>query len=201
MACVPENPLTARVMVNRIWHHHFGRGIVATLDNFGKMGEAPTNQPLLDWLALEFVDRGWSVKQMHRLLMTSQAYQMSSQFSDDENMKKDPENRYNWRFRARRLDAESIRDSILAVSGGLNRDIGGPPVFPQLQKEVLSQESHGIWLRQEDGPQSGGEVFISTVSEGCRCRSSRRSIFRPEHLLRWRTFRLDGSDTGVNAAE
>jgi len=148
----PENPLTARVMVNRIWHHHFGRGIVATLDNFGKMGEAPTNQPLLDWLALEFIDRGWSVKQMHRLLMTSQAYQMSSQFSDEENMKKDPENRYDWRFRARRLDAESIRDSILAVSGGLNRDIGGPPIFPQLQKEVLSQESHGIWKQQEDGP-------------------------------------------------
>ena len=70
--------MTARVMVNRIWHHHFGRGIVATLDNFGKMGETPTNPELLDWLAVEFMDRGWSVKQMHRLIMTSEAYQMAS---------------------------------------------------------------------------------------------------------------------------
>ena len=73
-----ENPLTARVIVNRIWHHHFGRGIVATLDNFGKMGEPPTHPELLDWLAVEFMNRGWSIKQMHRLMMTSEAYQMAS---------------------------------------------------------------------------------------------------------------------------
>jgi hypothetical protein len=148
-----ENPLTARVMVNRIWHHHFGRGIVSTLDNFGKMGEPPTHPELLDWLALEFVDRGWSVKQMHRLLMTSQAYRMSSQFTDEANVRNDPENKYGWRFRSRRLEAEVVRDSILATSGGLRRDVGGPPVFPALQKEVLSQMSHGIWKKQEDGPE------------------------------------------------
>jgi hypothetical protein len=147
-----DNPMTARVMVNRIWHHHFGRGIVATLDNFGKMGDAPTHPELLDWLALEFIDRGWSVKQMHRLLMTSDAYKMSSRFDDASNAEKDPENKYGWRFRMRRLEAESVRDSILAVSGGLNREIGGPAVFPNLQSEVLSSMKHGIWQNEPDGP-------------------------------------------------
>jgi hypothetical protein len=148
-----ENPLTARVIVNRIWHHHFGRGIVATLDNFGKMGEMPTHPELLDWLAVEFMDRGWSIKQMHRLLMTSEAYKMSSQFSHEGNMQRDPENKYGWRYRMRRLEAESVRDSILAVSGGLNREIGGPAVFPELQAEVLSSMKHGIWRKEEDGPE------------------------------------------------
>jgi len=147
-----ENPLTARVMVNRIWHHHFGRGIVSSIDNFGKMGESPTHPELLDWLALEFVNRGWSIKQMHRLLMTSEAYKMTSQSSDASNMQRDPDNKYLWKFRMRRLEAETIRDSILAVSGGLNREIGGPPVFPYLQAEVLDQMTHGIWRKEEDGP-------------------------------------------------
>ena len=116
----PQNPLTARVIVNRIWHHHFGRGIVATLDNFGKMGDAPTHPELLDWLAVEFMNRGWSIKQMHRLIMTSDAYQMASAFEHAANRDKDPENQYLWRFRAQRLDAEVVRDSILAASGGIN---------------------------------------------------------------------------------
>ncbi len=90
-----DNPLTARVIVNRIWNHHFGRGIVATLDNFGKMGEKPTHPELLDWLAVEFVKRGWSIKEMHRLLMTSQAYQMASQFEDAADMKADVDNNYS----------------------------------------------------------------------------------------------------------
>ena len=85
-----DNPLTARVMVNRIWHHHFGRGIVASIDNFGKMGESPTHPELLDWLALQFQDRGWSIKQMHRLLMTSETYKMSSQFNDASNVREGP---------------------------------------------------------------------------------------------------------------
>jgi hypothetical protein len=148
----PENPLTSRVIVNRIWHHHFGRGIVATIDNFGKMGETPTHPELLDWLALEFVNRGWSVKQMHRLLMTSEAYRMSSQFNDDGNVQRDPENKFGWRFRARRLEGEIVRDSILAASGGLNREVGGPAVFPALQPEVMRQMTHGIWRTQPDGP-------------------------------------------------
>jgi hypothetical protein len=147
-----DNPLTARVMVNRIWHHHFGRGIVSSIDNFGKMGEPPTHPELLDWLALEFAERKWSIKQMHRLLMTSAAYKMSSEWTDAANVERDPENKYGWRFRARRIEAEAVRDSILAVSGALNREIGGPAVFPELQAEVLQQAKHGIWRNQKDGP-------------------------------------------------
>ena len=148
----PDNPLTARVAVNRIWHHHFGRGIVATLDNFGKMGEKPTHPELLDWLALEFQKRGWSYKQMHRLIMTSDAYKMASQFADAADLAKDPDNQYLWRFRIQRLDAEIVRDSIMAVSGTLNREMFGPPVFPKLQAEILESTDKGIWRREEDGP-------------------------------------------------
>ena len=148
----PQNPLTARVIVNRIWHHHFGRGIVATLDNFGKMGDPPTHPDLLDWLAVEFVNRGWSIKQMHRLIMTSEAYRMASAFDHAANREKDPQNQYLWRFRAQRLDAEIVRDSILAASGGINLTIGGPPVFPPLPKELLTEANHGIWKSQTDGP-------------------------------------------------
>jgi len=148
------NPLTARVLVNRIWHHHFGRGVVASIDNFGKMGDLPTHPELLDWLATEVVDRGWSVKQMHRLLMTSDAYQMSSQFTSEANVRSDPQNLYGWRFRARRLEGEIIRDAILATSGALNMKQGGVPVFPALPREVLAQEMHGIWRNQPDGPET-----------------------------------------------
>ncbi|MGH9631357.1 MAG: PSD1 and planctomycete cytochrome C domain-containing protein, partial [Bryobacteraceae bacterium] len=148
----PENPLTARVAVNRIWHHHFGRGIVSTLDNFGKMGETPTHPELLDWLASEFMKRGWSIKQMHRLLMTSRAYRMSSAFAPGKNLATDPQNQFLWRYRARRVEAETVRDLILAVSGGLNREMGGPAVFPELPDDILKSMKHGIWERHEDGP-------------------------------------------------
>src|SRR5205085_11239570 len=130
-----ENPLTARVIVNRIWSHHFGRGIVPTLDNFGKMGEKPTHPELLDYLAVEFMSRGWSIKQMHRLIMTSDAYQMASQYNDPANTEKDSENNYLWRFRLQRLDAEIVRDAVLATSGALDQKIGGPPVFPPIAPE------------------------------------------------------------------
>ena len=148
----PQNPLTARVIVNRIWHHHFGRGIVATLDNFGKMGDAPTHPELLDYLAVEFMKRGWSIKQIHRLIMTSEAYQMASAFENAADRGSDPLNQYLWRFRAQRLDAEIVRDSILTASGGLNLTIGGPPVFPPLPKELMTEANHGIWKSQADGP-------------------------------------------------
>jgi len=150
----PQNPLTARVIVNRIWHHHFGRGIVATLDNFGQMGERPTHPALLDWLAVEFMNRGWSIKQMHRLIMTSDAYRMASAYDHAANAEKDPQNQYLWRFRPQRLDAEIVRDSILAAGGGINLTIGGPPVFPNLPKEVLTSVSFGVWKNEEDGPAS-----------------------------------------------
>ncbi|MBK9170238.1 MAG: PSD1 domain-containing protein [Bryobacterales bacterium] len=148
----PDHPLTARVMANRIWHHHFGRGIVPAPDNFGKSGEAPTHPELLDWLAVEFVRQGWSVKAMHRLIMTSEAYQMASGFATPAHLERDPGNRLLWRFPMQRLEAEAVRDSMLAVSGALNREIGGPAVFPPLPEDILASMRHGIWRNQPDGP-------------------------------------------------
>jgi hypothetical protein len=148
----PDNPLPARVMVNRIWHHHFGRGIVATLDNFGKMGEQPSNRELLDWLAVEFVKRGWSIKQMHRLIMTSQAYQMASEYDHPASAAKDPSDVHLWRYRTFRLEGEAIRDSMMAVAGTLDRTMGGPPVFPHVDEELLKALDRGIWRNQTDGP-------------------------------------------------
>ena len=113
----PDHPLTARVMVNRIWQHHFGRGIVATPSNFGIRGEPPTHPELLDWLAARFVASGWSIKAMHREIVLSETYQLASDH-DPASASLDPENRWLWRFPRRRLDAESIRDAMLAVSDG-----------------------------------------------------------------------------------
>jgi len=127
----PANPLTARVMVNRIWHYHFGQGIVGTPSDFGRMGESPTHPELLDWLAAEFVDRGWSIKAMHRLMMNSDAYQQSAAYRED-GAKADPNNKLLWRFRPQRLDGEVIRDSMLEVSGLLNPALGGPSAHPPL---------------------------------------------------------------------
>jgi hypothetical protein len=148
----PENPLAARVMVNRIWHHHFGRGIVATLDNFGKMGDQPTHQELLDWLAVEFVNRGWSVKQMHKLIMTSEAYQMASEYNSAANEQKDPENKSLWKFRINRVEGEIIRDSIMSVAGTLDLTMGGAPIFPFVPQNLLDSIERGIWRNTADGP-------------------------------------------------
>ncbi len=147
-----DNPLTARVIVNRIWSHHFGVGIVPTLDNFGKMGEKPTHPELLDWLAVEFMSGGWSIKSMQRLIMTSDAYQMASQYTDAADSAKDADNQYLWCFRLHRLEAEIVRDAILATSGALDRKLGGPPVFPPIAPEILASMSGGIWKQESDGP-------------------------------------------------
>lgn len=114
----PRNPLTARVMVNRIWQHHFGHGLVRSSSNFGMRGEKPSHPELLDWLAIEFIRSGWSIKYMHRLIMTSQTYRCSSDTNEDAR-KKDPDNRLLASFPIRRLEAEAIRDALLAVSGEL----------------------------------------------------------------------------------
>jgi hypothetical protein len=148
-----NHPTTARVMVNRIWHHHFGRGLVTTLDNFGKTGEPPTHPELLDWLAVEFMENGWSIKRMHRLMMTSKAYRMSSQWANEKNLATDADNLYWWRYRAQRLEAEIVRDSIMSVSGALDRTMGGPPIFPELAPEVLASTDKGIWKQMKDGPE------------------------------------------------
>lgn len=123
----PQNPLTARVFVNRVWLHHFGDGLVRTPDNFGSLGEPPTHPELLDWLASEFVAHGWSIKQLHRLIMTSQTYQLSSQFHQ-ESFAADGDNRLLWRMSPRRMDVESWRDSLLFVTGELDSSANGPSV-------------------------------------------------------------------------
>ncbi len=144
----PENPLTARVMVNRIWKHHFGQGIVRSVDNFGKTGDLPTHPELLDFLAQEFIDSGWSVKALHRLMVLSSTYAMSSQ-GDPAAMKEDPQNKLLHHIAVKRLEAEAIRDSILAVSGTLNRTLFGPSVPPHIS---AYQDGRG---KPESGPLDG----------------------------------------------
>jgi hypothetical protein len=136
----PANPLTARVIVNRVWHYHFGRGIVASTADFGKTGSLPTHPELLDWLADEFVRSGWSLKKLHKTIMLSQAYQRSSR-GDGAAATADPGNALWWRQQAQRLDAEALRDALLAVSGELNRKPGGRGVFPRLSGEILAGQS------------------------------------------------------------
>ncbi len=121
----PDNPLPARVMVNRIWQHHFGEGLVGSADNFGERGERPTHPELLDHLAGCFVESGWSVKAMHRLIMLSSAYQRSSR-AEAALLSGDPDNRLFGRMNRRRLEAEAIRDSLFAVAGRLDATPGGP---------------------------------------------------------------------------
>ncbi len=125
-----DNPLTARVMVNRIWQHHFGTGIVRTPNVFGNQGTPPSHPQLLDWLATEFVAQKWSIKSMHRIIMRSSTYQLSNHASEQK-LNVDPDNRLLWRYSTQRLDAEAIRDSILAVSGRLNYADPVPHPFPK----------------------------------------------------------------------
>ncbi|MFN0122351.1 MAG: DUF1553 domain-containing protein [Blastocatellia bacterium] len=198
----PGNPLTARVIVNRVWSWHFGRGLVATPGNFGKMGAAPTHPALLDWLAMEFMgkdsermkdeggrmkgsqerqkakDKGqkakidgaqsrpassfilhpsslsspWSLKRLHRLIMTSATYQMASGFAAPANMEKDAANVWLWRFPLRRLEGETIRDVILSASGQLNLQAGGPPFFPAIPPAVRDSYQMGRWVMTKEEP-------------------------------------------------
>jgi Protein of unknown function (DUF1553)/Protein of unknown function (DUF1549) len=134
----PDNPLTARVMVNRIWQFHFGRGIVATPNDFGRMGVRPTHPELLDYLANEFVQSGFSVKHVQRLILNSNAYRQASSTVNSTAMEKDPENKLLWKFNRRRLEAEEIRDAMLAVSGTLNEKQGGPSVIVPIDQTLVS---------------------------------------------------------------
>jgi len=128
------------VFVNRVWQNHFGRGIVPTTNDFGLFGEKPTHPELLDWLATEFMNNGWKLKAFHKLIMTSNTYRMSSK-ADPKGMELDPSNTLLWRFNMRRLTAEEVRDSILAVSGKLNLKPFGPSVYPLLPRAVLAGQS------------------------------------------------------------
>ncbi|HUR52506.1 MAG TPA: DUF1553 domain-containing protein, partial [Gemmataceae bacterium] len=135
----PTNPLTARVLVNRLWKHHFAEGIVRSPDDFGKLGQTPSHPELLDWLATEFVARKWSIKAMHRLMVSSQAYRQSSRATPqaaEKALTADPQNKLLHRQNARRLEAEAIRDSILLVSGRLDRTPEGPGVLPYLTAHI-----------------------------------------------------------------
>jgi cytochrome c553 len=157
----PENPLTARVMANRIWQYHFGRGIVRSPSNFGKQGDAPTHPELLDWLAAEFLKNGWHLKPLHRLVMNSNAYKMSSH-ADSQALEADPENNLFWRFDMRRLSAEEIRDSILAVAGNLNPAMFGPSIYPKIPKEVMAGQSvpGAGWHTSPEAEQSRRSVYV-----------------------------------------
>ena len=128
----PENPLTARVIVNRLWHWHFGRGIVKTPSDFGQLSGGPSHPELLDWLANQLIQNEWSLKSIHRLIVTSRTYQQTAHSARPEAERIDPENSLLWRFNPRRLEAEAIRDSVLQISGRLNPERYGPPVFPEL---------------------------------------------------------------------
>lgn len=136
----PENRLTSRVMVNRIWQHHFGRGIVRSPNNFGLLGDNPTHLELLDWLAGAFVQGGWQMKPLHKLILMSNTYRMSSR-GNAAAQSKDPLNNLFWRYDMRRLSAEEVRDSVLAVDGRLNPAMYGPGIFPDISDEVKAGQS------------------------------------------------------------
>ncbi len=152
----PHHPLTARVFVNRVWRWHFGKGLVASTDNFGTLGDRPVNQPLLDWLATTFVTDAWSLKKLHRRIMLTNTYQMSSRY-DARASEIDPENRLHWRSDRRRLEVEAIRDSLLALSGQLDRKLGGTLLAFKDREYVTSTAN----------------------SDPVNYRSSRRSVYLP----------------------
>ncbi len=137
-------------MVNRVWHYHFGRGLVGSPSDFGLMGERPSNKELLDWLAATFIEDGWSIKKLHRRIMLSSAYQRSSDFSEV-SAASDPDNKLLWRWSRRRLEGESIRDSMLATAGLLNTKMYGPGVFPPLPPGMVTR---GGWKENEDAESS-----------------------------------------------
>jgi hypothetical protein len=146
----PDHPLTARVFVNRIWQHHFGRGIVATPNDFGIRGEPPTHPELLDWLATEFVANGWRLKPIQRMIVLSNTYRQSSRIADPNRQSQDPNNRLLWRTNRRRLEGEAIRDCMLNAAGTLTRQLGGPSVRVPLEPEVYDLiftegEPDGLW--------------------------------------------------------
>ncbi len=173
----PSNPLAARVMVNRIWQHHFGRGIVATENDFGTRGQPPTHPELLDWLATRFIRSGWSVKAIHRLIMASATYRQACDF-DARAAEIDPDARLLWRFNRRPLAAEELRDAMLLVSGDLDRSAGGEHPFPPMEKWNFSQHSpyYGVY------------------------ETSQRSVYMMQQRLKRHPFLglFDGADTNAS---
>ena len=161
----PDNPLTARVMVNRIWQGHFGTGLVASSDNFGSTGEKPSHPELLDWLASRFIESGWSIKSVHRLILLSNTYRMRS-FPREDGEQVDPDNRLIWRANRRRFDTEQLRDSVLAISGRLDRAIGGD-IWDWQDKNSPVDTERGLYSAAKAG--QGFDAY----------NSPRRSIYLP----------------------
>jgi hypothetical protein len=160
------DPLTARVLVNRVWLHHFGRGLVGTPSDFGVMGERPSHPDLLDWLASDFVDHGWRLKRLHKLIMTSTAYRQASRHNAAGDQR-DPENRLYWRKPVHRLDAEVIRDSMLATSGALNKRMFGPPV-------PIRPDVHGQIVVGQDKTSGDNKMPVEVDLKG---EQFRRSVY------------------------
>jgi hypothetical protein len=175
----PKNPLTARVMVNRIWQWHFGRGLVATPDDFGTRGEAPSHPELLDYLTSRFIEGGWSVKKLHRLILLTRVYQGGSG-DNAANELKDSKNEYLWKFNRRRLDAEEIRDSLLVVSGSLDPAPGGEQPFPPEMSWTFSQ--HVPFIGADD-----------------KFASNKRSVYLMQQRIRKQPFLelFDGADSNA----
>jgi len=171
--------LAARVLVNRIWQHHFGYGLVRTENDFGLRGARPTHPELLDFLASRFITSGWSIKSLHRLIMHSQTYQLSSGV-DSAAAKRDPDDKWLGHFRRRRLDAEEIRDTLLWLGGNLDRSVGGPHPFPPVQ----------TWGFTQHAP-------FSAVYE-----TNRRSVYLMTQRIKRHPFLalFDGADTNVSTA-
>jgi len=184
----PANPLTARVMANRIWQHHFGEGIVRTPSDFGLNGDRPSHPELLDWLAQRFIEKKWSLKAMHRLMLTSNAYRQSTNHPESQKISEaDPENRLLSRMNWIRLESEALRDSMLMISGGLNRQAGGPGMFFGVKDEIAQGFQMFKWYASDEEAQRRRSVYafqrrslpmplmevfdVANMSESCARRS------------------------------
>ncbi|MBI3855560.1 MAG: PSD1 domain-containing protein [Planctomycetes bacterium] len=176
-----DNPLVARVWVNRVWHYHFGRGLVSTPGDFGVKGAPPAHPELLDWLAAELMEKGWSSKHLHRLIVGSEAYRRSSQF-DASNAAADPDNEALWRWSPRRLEAEAIRDSALAVTGELDLQSGGAPVATE-QVDASLRRSLYLMQKRDGFPRFHAMFDGPTANESCACRQVSTVALQPLLLL------------------
>ncbi len=186
-----DHPLTARVMVNRLWKHHFGHGLVRTLDDFGKAGEQPTHPELLDWLAVEFMDSGWSIKHMHRLILTSRAYRQTSRVSHEQ-LKRDPENKLWSRMPLMRLQGEALRDSMLFLSGRLRLEQFGPADQVDVSSDglVMARPKDGTWRRSVYLRQRRTEVptllasfDLPVMSPNCVERTESNVVTQALHMM------------------
>jgi hypothetical protein len=153
-------------MVNRIWQGHFGQGLVRTAGHFGRQGDSPSHRELLDWLACQFVDQGWSVKSMHRLIMLSDTYRRDSRFTTDSHQRQDPSNRYWWRMNPGKLEGEMLWDAVHQVAGTLNLKMGGRPAIPHLGEVEAPAAGTQRWWPASDDPIESRRRGIYLLTRG-----------------------------------